>query len=756
VDKTTVTEGGDVTYTVTLTNKAGLPMESHGPLTFTLSDGTKISVKAGETTGTAVVQTTNDVFTGGQPSLVNKLVGVDGADDFEKLTLDPKEHTTTVTDQPTGEGDKVTVSITGDGPVFENQAQKFTVSVSQKLDHDLTVTLKNGAVVVIKAGELSVPYERAAQGDDVYKDGETVPMGIDTATVDGKSFENLVIGGDASVVVNDTETEVVATLTVDKTTVTEGGDVTYTVTLTNKAGLPMESHGPLTFTLSDGTKISVKAGETTGTAVVQTTNDVFTGGQPSLVNKLVGVDGADDFEKLTLDPKEHTTTVTDQPTGEGDKVTVSITGDGPVFENQAQKFTVSVSQKLDHDLTVTLKNGAVVVIKAGELSVPYERAAQGDDVYKDGETVPMGIDTATVDGKSFENLVIGGDASVVVNDTETEVVATLTVDKTTVTEGGDVTYTVTLTNKAGLPMESHGPLTFTLSDGTKISVKAGETTGTAVVQTTNDVFTGGQPSLVNKLVGVDGADDFEKLTLDPKEHTTTVTDQPTGEGDKVTVSITGDGPVFENQAQKFTVSVSQKLDHDLTVTLKNGAVVVIKAGELSVPYERAAQGDDVYKDGETVPMGIDTATVDGKSFENLVIGGDASVVVNDTETEVVATLTVDKTTVTEGGDVTYTVTLTNKAGLPMESHGPLTFTLSDGTKINVKAGETTGTAVVQTTNDVFTGGQPSLVNKLVGVEGADDFEKLTLDPKEHTTTVTDQPTGEGDKVTVSITGDGPV
>nr|WP_218192063.1 immunoglobulin-like domain-containing protein [Pseudomonas sp. Irchel 3E20] len=756
VDKTTVTEGGDVTYTVTLTNKAGLPMESHGPLTFTLSDGTKISVKAGETTGTAVVQTTNDVFTGGQPSLVNKLVGVDGADDFEKLTLDPKEHTTTVTDQPTGEGDKVTVSITGDGPVFENQAQKFTVSVSQKLDHDLTVTLKNGAVVIIKAGELSVPYERAAQGDDVYKDGETVPMGIDTATVDGKSFENLVIGGDASVVVNDTETEVVATLTVDKTTVTEGGDVTYTVTLTNKAGLPMESHGPLTFTLSDGTKISVKAGETTGTAVVPTTNDVFTGGQPSLVNKLVGVDGADDFEKLTLDPKEHTTTVTDQPTGEGDKVTVSITGDGPVFENQAQKFTVSVSQKLDHDLTVTLKNGAVVVIKAGELSVPYERAAQGDDVYKDGETVPMGIDTATVDGKSFENLVIGGDASVVVNDTETEVVATLTVDKTTVTEGGDVTYTVTLTNKAGLPMESHGPLTFTLSDGTKISVKAGETTGTAVVQTTNDVFTGGQPSLVNKLVGVDGADDFEKLTLDPKEHTTTVTDQPTGEGDKVTVSITGDGPVFENQAQKFTVSVSQKLDHDLTVTLKNGAVVVIKAGELSVPYERAAQGDDVYKDGETVPMGIDTATVDGKSFENLVIGGDASVVVNDTETEVVATLTVDKTTVTEGGDVTYTVTLTNKAGLPMESHGPLTFTLSDGTKINVKAGETTGTAVVQTTNDVFTGGQPSLVNKLVGVDGADDFEKLTLDPKEHTTTVTDQPTGEGDKVTVSITGDGPV
>ncbi|MBC2693675.1 immunoglobulin-like domain-containing protein, partial [Pseudomonas kielensis] len=100
--------------------------------------------------------------------------------------------------------------------------------------------------VVIKAGTTSTPYELKAQGDDVYKDGQIIEVGIDKAAVDGKSFENLVLGDKAQVTIGDTLTEVIATLTVDKTTVTEGGTVTYTVTLTNAAGMPMANHGELT------------------------------------------------------------------------------------------------------------------------------------------------------------------------------------------------------------------------------------------------------------------------------------------------------------------------------------------------------------------------------------------------------------------------------------------------------------------------------------------------------------------------------
>ncbi|WP_414929707.1 immunoglobulin-like domain-containing protein, partial [Pseudomonas sp. IT-P74] len=72
------------------------------------------------------------------------------------------------------------------------------------------------------------------QGDDVYKDGQTLSIGVSDATVDGKTFENLVIDGTAAnVAITDTVSEVIATLTADKSTVAEGGQVTYTVTLTN-------------------------------------------------------------------------------------------------------------------------------------------------------------------------------------------------------------------------------------------------------------------------------------------------------------------------------------------------------------------------------------------------------------------------------------------------------------------------------------------------------------------------------------------
>ncbi|WP_412763802.1 immunoglobulin-like domain-containing protein [Pseudomonas sp. NGC7] len=72
------------------------------------------------------------------------------------------------------------------------------------------------------------------------------------------------------------------------------------------------------------------------------------------------------------------------------------------------------------------------------------------------------------------------------------------------------------------------------------------------------------------------------------------------------------------------------------------------------------------------------ADIDGRTFENLQLGDAASVKVTDTTDDVVAKLTATPS-VTEGGAITYTITLTNKDGLPIDKHSALTFTLSDGT-----------------------------------------------------------------------------
>ncbi|MBC3438894.1 type I secretion C-terminal target domain-containing protein [Pseudomonas sp. BW16M2] len=783
-DKTTVSEGGQITYTVTLTNAQGLPVNGHNGLTFTLTDGTKVTIPAGSASGTFTITAPDDVFVGGQPSIVNKIESVAGGDNFEKLTLGDNTVTTSVTDEPgTGtpgtdnQGDKVTVTIVGKGDVTEDQQPAFTVKVSQKLDHDLTVTLSNGDKVVIPAGQTEAEYKAKAQGDDVFKDGDTLTVGITDAAVDGKAFENLELGGNASVQITDTVSEVVATLTADKTTVSEGGQITYTVTLTNAQGLPVNGHNGLTFTLTDGTKVTIPAGSASGTFTINAPDDVFVGGQPSIVNKIEGVSGADNFEKLTLGDNTITTTVTDEPgTGtpgtdnQGDKVTVTIVGKGDVTEDQQPAFTVKVSQKLDHDLTVTLSNGDKVVIPAGQTETEYKAKAQGDDVFKDGDTLTVGITDAAVDGKAFENLELGGNASVQITDTVSEVVATLTADKTTVTEGGQITYTVTLTNAQGLSVTGHNGLIFTLTDGTKVTIPAGSASGTFTITAADDVFVGGQPSIVNKIEGVSGADNFEKLTLGDNTVTTSVTDEPgTGtpgtdnQGDKVTVTIVGKGDVTEDQQPAFTVKVSQKLDHDLTVTLSNGDKVVIPAGQTEAEYKAKAQGDDVFKDGDTLTVGITDAAVDGKAFENLELGGNATVQITDTISEVVATLSADKTTVSEGGQITYTVTLSNAQGLSVTGHNGLTFTLTDGTKVTIPAGSATGTFTINAPDDVFVGGQPTISNKITGVTGADNFEKLTLGQNEVKTTVTDEPgsgtpgTGnQGDKVSVTIVGNGDV
>ncbi|RNF60288.1 hypothetical protein EFJ98_30665, partial [Pseudomonas putida] len=85
------------------------------------------------------------------------------------------------------------------------------------------------------------------------------------------------MGGYAWVQVTDTTDEVIAKLTATES-VTEGGEITYTITLTNKDGLLINNHGALTFTLDDGkTTITIPANGTSGTATVTAPDNVYVG-----------------------------------------------------------------------------------------------------------------------------------------------------------------------------------------------------------------------------------------------------------------------------------------------------------------------------------------------------------------------------------------------------------------------------------------------------------------------------------------------
>ena len=741
-----VTEGGVIIYTVTLTNPA------QTPVTVTLSNGQTVTVGAGQTTSSVDFQTpTNDVYNNGS-SVSTSITGATGGN-FENLAGNPAPVQTVIGDSV----DTTTATLTATPSVTEGGVITYTVTLTNPAQTPVTVTLSNGQTVTVGAGQTTGSVDFQTPSNDVYINGSSVSTSITGAT--GGNFENLV-GNPAPVqtVIGDSIDTTTATLTATPS-VSEGGVITYTVTLTNPA------QTPVTVTLSNGQTVTVDAGQTTGSVDFQTpANDVYNNGS-TVSTSITGAIGGN-FENLVGNPAPVQTSINDST----DTVSVSIVSNGNVLENAQPSFTVSVSQQLDRDLTVNLSNGQSVVIKAGETSSQYTLPAQGDDVFKDGGSVTVSVDSASVVGQTFENLQIGSSATVQISDTLSDVVATLTADKSTVAEGGKVTYTVTLTNADNLPVTGHGGLTFTLTDGTTITIAAGSATGTAEITANDDAYTGGQADIANKLESVTGADNFEQLTLGSNTVTTTVTDEPgtgtpgTGnEGDLVHVTITSNGDVTEAQDPAFTVRLNRALDKDLTVTLNNGDQITIAAGQTQQGYTAAAQGDDVFKDAGKITVGIDSAEVAGEQLENLQLGKAATVQVTDTESTVTAELSVDNATVAEGGKITYTVTLVSKdPALSPAEHKGLTFTLSDGTQVVIKAGEVTGTATITASDDVYVGGQAAITQTLTGVagKGVEQFENLRLSENSVSTTVTDEPgTGtpgtdnSGDKVRVTITAD---
>ena len=98
--------------------------------------------------------------------------------------------------------------------------------------------------------------------NDVYNNGSTVTTTITGAT--GGNFENLV-PNPTPAVTTITDSIDTTNLTLTATgTVVEGGQITYTATLTNPA------QTPVTVTLSNGSTITIEAGQTTGTVNVPT------------------------------------------------------------------------------------------------------------------------------------------------------------------------------------------------------------------------------------------------------------------------------------------------------------------------------------------------------------------------------------------------------------------------------------------------------------------------------------------------------
>ncbi|WP_104911299.1 retention module-containing protein [Pseudomonas sp. LG1D9] len=728
---TEVSEGGKITYTATLSNKADTDV------TLTLDNKQTITIKAGETVGTVIVDAPgDDVFIDKSTQTV-QITGTAGGN-FEKLVVAGDGATTQINDTI----DKVDVVLTATKTVGEGGQIVYTATLVDKagnvvtnITNPVTVTLDNNQVITIGVNQSSGTVSVVAP-DDVYKGDQTVTTGIKEVT-GGGHFENLVPGTDkVTTVVTDTPgTDNTTTVTLTAPTeVSEGGKITYTATLSNKADTDV------TLTLDNKQTITIKAGETVGTVIVDAPgDDVFIDKSTQTV-KITGTEGGN-FEKLVVAGDGATTQINDTI----DKVDVVLTATKTVGEGGQIVYTATLVDKagnvvtnITNPVTVTLDNNQVITIGVNQSSGTVSVVAP-DDVYKGDQTVTTGIKEVT-GGGHFENLVPGTDkVTTVVTDTPgTDNTTTVTLTAPTeVSEGGKITYTATLSNKADTDV------TLTLDNKQTITIKAGETVGTVIVDAPgDDVFIDKSTQTV-KITGTEGGN-FEKLVVAGDGATTQINDTI----DKVDVVLTATKTVGEGGQIVYTATLVDKagnvvtnITNPVTVTLDNNQVITIGVNQSSGTVSVVAP-DDVYKGDQTVTTGIKEVT-GGGHFENLVPGTDkVTTVVTDTPgTDNTTTVTLTAPTeVSEGGKITYTATLSNKADTDV------TLTLDNKQTITIKAGETVGTVIVDAPgDDVFIDKSTQTV-KITGTEGG-NFEKLVVAGDGATTQINDTI----DKVDVVLT-----
>ncbi|VVO99529.1 hypothetical protein PS876_02725 [Pseudomonas fluorescens] len=686
-----VTEGGQITYTATLTNPA------QTPVTVTLSNGSIITIGAGQTTGTVNVPTpANDVYNNGS-TVSTTITGATGGN-FENLVPNPTPAVTTITDSVDNTG----LTLTATGSVTEGGQITYTATLTNPAQTPVTVTLSNGSTITIDAGQTTGTVNVPTAANDVYNNGSTVSTTITGAT--GGNFENLVP--------NPTPAVTTITDSVDNTglsltatgSVTEGGQITYTATLTNPA------QTPVTVTLSNGSTITIDAGQTTGTVNVPTAaNDVYNNGS-TVSTTITGATGGN-FENLVPNPTPAVTTITDSVDNTG----LTLTATGSVTEGGQITYTATLTNPAQTPVTVTLSNGSTITIDAGQTTGTVNVPTAANDVYNNGSTVSTTITGAT--GGNFENLVPNPTPAVTtITDSVDNTGLTLTATGS-VTEGGQITYTATLTNPA------QTPVTVTLSNGSTITIDAGQTTGTVNVPTAaNDVYNNGS-TVSTTITGATGGN-FENLVPNPTPAVTTITDSVDNTG----LSLSATGTVAEGGSIVYTATLTNPAGTPVTVTLSNGSVITIDAGNTTGTVTVPAPADDVYKDAGKVEATI--ATVTGGNFENLVPSTTPAVTeVTDTVDTSTVKLTAD-TSVAEGGTVTYTATV----GAPVTG-SPVVVTLANGQSITIAVGQTTGTVTAAAPNDALAGNAP-LTNSITGVSGG-NYEDLVADKTPVSTTVTD-------------------
>ncbi|MGX2955067.1 immunoglobulin-like domain-containing protein [Shewanella sp. JL219SE-S6] len=723
---TQVNEGGSITYTAVVDNA---PLESD--LVLTLSNGATIVIPVGQTSGSVTLDApSDDVYLDSE--VLNVGVTESQGGNYENLDLGNSVDT-----QVNDTIDTTTVTLTAPAEVNEGGQITYTATVNNAPETDLVLTLSNGASITIAAGQTEGTVTVDAPTDDVYQDGETLTVGITDAQ--GGNYEDLNLGNSVDTQVNDTIDTTTVTLTAPAE-VNEGGQITYTATVNNAP------ETDLVLTLSNGASITIAAGQTEGTVTVDApTDDVYQDGEILTVG-ITDAQGGN-YEDLNLGNSVDT-----QVNDTIDTTTVTLTAPAEVNEGGQITYTATVNNAPETDLVLTLSNGASITIAAGQTSGTVTVDAPSDDVFVDAETLTVGIDSAQ--GGNFENLDTSDTASTLVNDTTDTVFAQISVDKTSVAEGGEITYTVTLVDANGNPVTLPSGASVTLAldwSGTASAADVdnlppsvtitGDSQQSFTVNTINDGVYENSENLSVVISGVTDVDNsLEQLEIGSNNSAdTTILDAQ----DAPVVGIVADqSSVTEGETAAFTVSIHQVADEDVVVNFTYSGVaedgsdftgvasVTIPAGSTSVPLDISTINDGIYEGAEDFTVTIDSVSGADATISPTESSADTTIL--DAQDAPVVGIVADQSSVTEGETAAFTVSIDQVADEDVVVNFTYSGVAEDGSdftgiaSVTIPAGSTSVPLDISTINDGIYEGAEDFTVTIDSVSGAD----ATISPTE--------------------------
>ena len=358
----TVAEGGSITYTVSTDHAV-----TGSPLVVTLSNGSQVSIPVGASSGSVTVGVRSDDAYSQGPEQQNVSISGTSGGNFEAVTT-----TGTVSNSVTDNGTVTNVTLssaTNGQAVAEGGSITYTVSTDHAVTGSpLVVTLSNGSQVSIPVGASSGSVTVGVRSDDAYSQGPE-QQNVSISGTSGGNFEAVTTTGTVSNSVIDDHDVVYAQINVDKSSVAEGGTLTYTVNLVDENGKAISVPAGKSVTVdllwsgpaASGTDTSPLPAQVTLTGSSQTSftvaalDDYLKEGSEALVATLTKVtDVHGSFEGVALGTKVATSAITDELNpGTEDTVYARISVDkGSVTEGGSLTYTVSLVDSQGKPVTV--------------------------------------------------------------------------------------------------------------------------------------------------------------------------------------------------------------------------------------------------------------------------------------------------------------------------------------------------------------------------------------------------------------------